>query len=160
MKTEKELIFNVFPNFLTRYTDISWLSERAILAEKKIAVHRINTIMLNMLPTERMTNESLDKVIDETLNNCATHLRKQRKIALILTNLYLLEISIKEKVQKDVSDIGRESRPLYSIPTTAPSIVEVITIQCVVHIYHNFNCFTYIINILSKISALTEITNL
>ena len=65
VKTEEELIFYVFPNFLTKYTNTTWLSERAILAPKNIAVHKTNTIMLDMLPAERMTYESLDKIIDE-----------------------------------------------------------------------------------------------
>ena len=60
-----ELIGKVFPNFETKYKDFKYLSERAILAPKNVAVDDINLKLLAKMPCRERQYKSVDTVTDQ-----------------------------------------------------------------------------------------------
>ena len=65
MECEEELITAVYPQVTKNYTNIDWLTERAILAQKNDIVTGINKKILNQLPTQARNYTSVDSVVDE-----------------------------------------------------------------------------------------------
>ncbi|GBP71922.1 hypothetical protein EVAR_38255_1 [Eumeta japonica] len=65
-----ELVQKVFPNITQNYKNHQWLSVRAILAAKNIAIYTINFTIQNEIPGETTTYESIDAVVnqDEVVN--------------------------------------------------------------------------------------------
>ena len=61
---EDGLISNVFPNLETRFKDLNWLSERAILAPKNVMVNSINHKLLSKIPGQERKYKSVDTAID------------------------------------------------------------------------------------------------
>ncbi len=59
-----ELMTKVFPNLHLNYKNHNWLSERAILAPKNLAVDEINAKLLSQLPGETSSYKSIDTVPD------------------------------------------------------------------------------------------------
>jgi len=60
-----ELVSRVYPDLLLNYTNISWLSERCILAPLNKTTRSINTTLVEQLPGECVQYKSLDSVPDE-----------------------------------------------------------------------------------------------
>jgi len=65
VQSADDLINAVYPNILTNYRDLTWLTERAILATKNENVEGINTKILSMLPDEPFVYESVDTNVEE-----------------------------------------------------------------------------------------------
>lgn len=65
VQSKEELIQSVFPNILREYTNLDWLSERAILAPKNDIVNRINFQIQEKLPGTVTTYKSIDTVVSE-----------------------------------------------------------------------------------------------
>ncbi|XP_014668296.1 PREDICTED: uncharacterized protein LOC106809646 [Priapulus caudatus] len=59
-----QLMTKVFPNLHLRYQHQDWLSERAILAPKNLAVDDINAKLLEQLPGDPTSCKSMDTVPD------------------------------------------------------------------------------------------------
>ena len=64
--TEEELIEATYPALLTHYTEMSWLSERCILAPLNETIRSVNAKLVAQLPGECMKYRSIDTVPDET----------------------------------------------------------------------------------------------
>ena len=64
--TINELVSRVYPDLLSSYTNITWLSERCILAPRNKTIHAINTTLVEQLPGESVQYKSLDSVPDES----------------------------------------------------------------------------------------------
>lgn len=65
VENRNELIDAVFPNIEENYSKEDWLCERAILASTNEIVDIINREILNKMPGEERTFESIDTVINE-----------------------------------------------------------------------------------------------
>jgi ATP-dependent DNA helicase PIF1 len=63
--TADDLINAVYPNILINFKNLSWLTERAILAAKNDDVDGINSKILSMLPGEPIVYESIDTNVEE-----------------------------------------------------------------------------------------------
>jgi len=61
-----ELISRIYPNLLSNFTNITWLSEHFILAPLNKATRSINTTLVEQLPGECIQYKSLDSVPDES----------------------------------------------------------------------------------------------
>ena len=55
---------NIFPDISNNYKISKWLSERAILAPKNVAVDKVNEKILQKVPGAVMLYKSVDSVID------------------------------------------------------------------------------------------------
>ena len=55
-----DLLEKVFPNIEAKYTDIEWISERAILTPHNQSVNEINNSLLDRMPGEKTTFHSID----------------------------------------------------------------------------------------------------
>ncbi len=60
VQSADELIISVYPDNLNNYQNLSWLTERAILAAKNDDVGRMNAKILSLLPGETFVYESID----------------------------------------------------------------------------------------------------
>uniref|UniRef100_A0A0L8FFD6 ATP-dependent DNA helicase n=1 Tax=Octopus bimaculoides TaxID=37653 RepID=A0A0L8FFD6_OCTBM len=60
-----DLMGEIFPNLLRNYNNTDWICKRAILAPENVAVHSINNMLLNKLPGEVFTYNSIDNVVDD-----------------------------------------------------------------------------------------------
>ena len=60
--TLEELEERVFPQIARNYKDLNWLSERAILAPKNVAVEKGNEAIVRKLPPEEKVYSSIDSV--------------------------------------------------------------------------------------------------
>ena len=58
----KDLVDQVFPDFQTKYQDISWLKNRAVLCPTNEECKYINSILLELLPGEATEYKSCDSV--------------------------------------------------------------------------------------------------
>ena len=61
-----ELVSRVYPDLLSNYRNIAWLSERCILAPLNEITRTINTTLVAQLPSESVEYRSLDSVLDES----------------------------------------------------------------------------------------------
>jgi len=61
-----ELMSRVYPDLLSNFTNITWLSERCILAPLNKTTRTINTTLVEQLPGECIQYKSLDSVPDES----------------------------------------------------------------------------------------------
>lgn len=66
VESQETLQFKVFDNVQMHFRNQQWMRERAILAPKNDAVFRINTQLLNLLPTDAKVFKSFDTVEDPT----------------------------------------------------------------------------------------------
>ena len=64
--TEEDLIEAIYPALLTHYSDMSWLSERCILAPLNETIRSLNARLVALLPGQCMNYKSIDTVPDET----------------------------------------------------------------------------------------------
>ena len=62
----KELMSRVYSDLLSDFTNITWLSERCILAPLNKTTHTINATLVEQLPGECIEYKSLDSVPDES----------------------------------------------------------------------------------------------
>lgn len=58
----KHFIDNVYPDFLENFTDMAWLSERAILCTVNDDVKKINQRFIDQLPTEGTKYRSINRL--------------------------------------------------------------------------------------------------
>lgn len=63
--SQVSLIDQIFPNIAENHKNLSWLSERAILAAKNIDVHAINSIIQSRITGDLRTYKSVDQMCDE-----------------------------------------------------------------------------------------------
>ena len=56
----------VYPDLLSNYTNITWLSKRCILATLNRTTHAINSALVKQLPGECLQYKSVDSVPDES----------------------------------------------------------------------------------------------
>ena len=61
-----ELVSRVYPDLLSNYRNIAWLSERCVLAPLNETTRAINTTLVVQLPGESVEYRSLDCVLDES----------------------------------------------------------------------------------------------
>jgi len=61
-----ELMSRIYPNLLSNFTNITWLSERCILAPLNKTTRSINITLVEQLPGECIQYKSLDSVPDES----------------------------------------------------------------------------------------------
>ena len=61
-----ELISRVYPDLLSNFRNMTWLSERCILAPLNKTIHAINTALVEQLPGDCVEYRSLDSVPDES----------------------------------------------------------------------------------------------
>ena len=61
-----ELVSRVYPELLTNFRNMAWLSERCILAPLNETTRTINTALVSQLPGESVEYRSLDSVPDES----------------------------------------------------------------------------------------------
>ena len=61
-----ELVSNVYPDLLSNFRNLAWLSERCILAPLNESTRAINTALVAQLPGESVEYTSLDSVLDES----------------------------------------------------------------------------------------------
>ena len=62
----EELVSNVYPDLLSNFRNMTWLSERCILAPLNESTRAINTALVAQLPGECVEYRSLDSVLDES----------------------------------------------------------------------------------------------
>jgi hypothetical protein len=65
VQSADELINSVYPDILNNYKNLSWLTERAILAAKNDDVGSMNAKILSMLPGEPFVYESIDTNVED-----------------------------------------------------------------------------------------------
>ena len=61
-----ELVSKVYPDLLSNFRNMAWLSERCILAPLNESTHAINTALVAQVPGESVEYRSLDCVLDES----------------------------------------------------------------------------------------------
>ena len=61
-----ELVSKVYPDLLSNFRNMTWLSERCILAPLNETTRAINATMVAQLPGESVEYRSLDSVLDES----------------------------------------------------------------------------------------------
>ena len=61
-----ELVSKVYPDLLSNFRNMAWLSERCILAPLNESTRTINTALVAQLPGESVEYRSLDSVLDES----------------------------------------------------------------------------------------------
>ena len=61
-----ELVYNVYPDLLSNFRNVTWLSERYILVPLNESIRAINTALVAQLPGECVEYRSLDSVLDES----------------------------------------------------------------------------------------------
>ena len=61
-----ELMSRIYPDLLSNFSDITWLSEHCILAPLNKTTRAINTTLVEQLPGECIQYKSLDSVPDES----------------------------------------------------------------------------------------------
>ena len=61
-----QLVSRVYPDLLSNFTNVTWLSEHCILAPLNKTTHTINTTLIEQLPGECVQYKSLDSVPDES----------------------------------------------------------------------------------------------
>ena len=61
-----ELVSKVYPDLLSNFKNMAWLSERCILAPLNESTRAINTALVAQLPGESIEYRSLDSVLDES----------------------------------------------------------------------------------------------
>jgi len=61
-----ELMSRVYPDLLSNFRNIVWLSERCILAPLNKTTHAINNALVEQLPGDCVEYRSLDSVPDES----------------------------------------------------------------------------------------------
>ena len=61
-----ELVSKVYPDLLSNFRNMAWLSERCILAPLNESTRAINTALVAQLPGESVEYRSLDSVLDES----------------------------------------------------------------------------------------------
>ena len=61
-----ELVSKVYPDLLSNFRNVAWLSERCILAPLNENTRAINTALVAQLPGESVEYSSLDSVLDES----------------------------------------------------------------------------------------------
>ena len=66
-----ELVARVYPNLLSNFRNMSWLSEQCILAPLNETTHAINGILVAQLPGDFVEYRLLDSVLGLG-NNCET----------------------------------------------------------------------------------------
>ena len=62
----EELVSKVYPDLLSNFRNMTWLSERCILAPLNESTRAINTALVAQLPGECVEYRSLDSVLDES----------------------------------------------------------------------------------------------
>ena len=62
----EELVSKVYPDLLSNFRNMAWLSERCILAPLNETTRTINTALVAHLPGESVEYRSLDSVLDES----------------------------------------------------------------------------------------------
>ena len=62
----EELVSKVYPDLLSNFRNMAWLSERCILAPLNESTRAINTALVAQLPGESVEYRSLDSVLDES----------------------------------------------------------------------------------------------
>ena len=62
----EELVSKVYPDLLSNFRNMTWLSERCILAPLNESTRAINTALVAQLPGECVEYRSLDSVVDES----------------------------------------------------------------------------------------------
>ena len=62
--TASDLMDSVFPQLPLKYSDMEWLSQRAILAPKNSIVNNVNDQLLQLIPGEAYVYKSIDRTID------------------------------------------------------------------------------------------------
>ena len=62
----EELVSKVYPDLLSNFRNMAWLSERCILAPLNETTRTINTALVAQLPGESVEYRSLDSVLDES----------------------------------------------------------------------------------------------
>ena len=62
----EELVSKVYPDLLSNFRNMAWLSERYILAPLNETTRTINTALVAQLPGEPVEHRSLDSVLDES----------------------------------------------------------------------------------------------
>ena len=89
--SKNELIEMVFPNISDNYSSHDWLSERVILAPKKMDVNDMNFHIQNMIPGELISYKSIDSVMnpDDVVNYPTEFLKSLELSGLPPYNLQL-----------------------------------------------------------------------
>ena len=64
--TIDELVSKVYPDLLSNFRNMTWLSERCILAPLNETTRTINVTLVAQLPGESVEYRSLDSVLDES----------------------------------------------------------------------------------------------
>ena len=62
----QELVSKVYPDLLSNFRNMAWLSERCILAPLNETTRTINTALVAQLPGDPVEYRSLDSVLDES----------------------------------------------------------------------------------------------
>ena len=62
----QELVSKVYPDLLSNFRNMAWLSERCILAPLNEITWTINTALVAQLPVDPVEYKSLDSVLDES----------------------------------------------------------------------------------------------
>ena len=62
----QELVFKVYPDLLSNFRNMAWLSERCILVPLNETTRTINTALVAQLPGDPVEYRSLDSVLDES----------------------------------------------------------------------------------------------
>ncbi len=66
VKSVEELVTKVFPNLQQNYQNYSWLCERVILAQKIVIVNNINNGLLEEIPGNSHSYNSIYSVVEES----------------------------------------------------------------------------------------------
>ncbi|XP_065905091.1 uncharacterized protein [Dysidea avara] len=64
--SKEELVSRVYPDLLSNFRDLAWLSERCILAPLNKTTHSINMTLVEQLPGDCCDYRSLDTIPDES----------------------------------------------------------------------------------------------
>jgi len=88
----EELVSKVYPDLLSNFRNMVWLSERCILAPLNETTRTINTALVAQLPGEPVEYISLDSVLDESQ---AVHFPVEFLNSLEISGLPLHLLSLK-----------------------------------------------------------------
>ena len=125
-----DLVGNVFPDFKTNYTNISWVKNRAILCPTNEECCEINKLLLSQLPGESTEYKSCDKVSNSECHMYPTEFLNTIELQGIPPHNLELKLGAVIMLLRNLNPSeGHVNGTRYVVQNLLPHVIDVITIS-------------------------------